>query len=175
MVFDDIADSARLIVKRAAALHAEILRHGDLHALNVISVPESFHEGVGEAEDQHVMYGPFAKEVVDAKNCGFVKDTVQHLIQVLRGLQIASKGLFHDDARAFAAASGGHLLNHAFKQERWDGQIKRRMLRSRHLLTDLNERRSVVIFARDVAQQAAEFGESYGINTAVLLQTFASA
>ena len=37
MVLDDVADRAGLIVKGASALHAEILRHGDLHALDVSS------------------------------------------------------------------------------------------------------------------------------------------
>ena len=51
VVLHHVADRAGLVVERAAALHAEVLGHGDLHALDVVAVPERLEEGVGEAEE----------------------------------------------------------------------------------------------------------------------------
>ena len=74
MVLDHIANGAGLIVESAATLHAEILRHRDLHALDVIAIPEWLHERVGESEDDHVVHRPLAEIVVDAKDRGFGED-----------------------------------------------------------------------------------------------------
>ena len=52
MVLDDVADRAGLVVEAPAPLHAELLRHGDLHALDVVAVPDRLEERVGEAEHQ---------------------------------------------------------------------------------------------------------------------------
>ena len=68
MVLDHVADRAGLIVESAAALDAEVLSHRDLDALDVVPVPERLHEGVGETEDEHVVYRPLSEVVVDAEN-----------------------------------------------------------------------------------------------------------
>ena len=73
MVLNHVADGAGLVVERAAALHAEILRHGDLNALDVLAVPERFQERVGEAEEDHVVHRPLAEVVVDAEDVIFVE------------------------------------------------------------------------------------------------------
>ena len=50
VVLDDVADGARLLVELAAPLHTERLGHRDLHALDVVLVPDRLEEGVGEPE-----------------------------------------------------------------------------------------------------------------------------
>ena len=44
VVLDDVADGPRLLVERAAPLDAEVLRHRDLHAFDVVAVPDRFQE-----------------------------------------------------------------------------------------------------------------------------------
>ena len=56
------------VVEGAAALDAEVFRHGDLHALDMVAVPERLQERVGEAEEEHVVHRPLAQVVVDAED-----------------------------------------------------------------------------------------------------------
>jgi hypothetical protein len=68
VVLHDVADGADLVVEAAAALDAEGLGHGDLHALDVVAVPDRLEERIGEAEDHQVLDGFLAQIVVDAKD-----------------------------------------------------------------------------------------------------------
>ena len=73
MILDDVADGAGLVVESAAALDAEVFRHGDLHALDVVAIPERLQERIGEAEEQHVLDRPLPKVMVDAEDRRFVE------------------------------------------------------------------------------------------------------
>ena len=84
MVLDDIADRSGHVVKSAAALHSEIFRHGDLHALDIVAIPECFRERVGETKDQHVVHRPLAEEMIDAENTGFIEDGEENFVQLQR-------------------------------------------------------------------------------------------
>ena len=101
MILDHVADRAGLIVESAAALDAEVFRHGDLHALDVVAVPERLQERVGEAEDEHVVHRPLAEVVVDAEDAALGKGCVQDPVELLRRRQVVSERLFDDDASAF--------------------------------------------------------------------------
>ena len=103
MVLHHVADRSGLIVKSTAALNAEILRHRDLHALDVVAVPKRLQKSVGKAEEQHVVDRPFAEIMIDAKDVSFVEDAQQNPVQFLRGCEVVPEGLFHDDACAFVA------------------------------------------------------------------------
>src|SRR5271155_1297978 len=129
MVLDDVADRSGLIVEAAAALDAEIFRHGDLHALDVVAVPERLHEGVGETEDDHIVYWPLPQVMVDSENRGFVEFSKKDLIQMSRGLQIVTERLFNDDAGVGGAAAMRQLFEHRFEHSGWDGKVVRRPLR----------------------------------------------
>src|SRR5579864_125850 len=97
MVLNDIADGSGHIVKSPAALNSEILRHVDLHALDIVAVPECFRERIRESKDQHVVHRPLAEEVIDAENTGFIEDGEKNLVQLHGRSQIVSEGLFDDD------------------------------------------------------------------------------
>ena len=87
-----------LVVERAAALDAEVLRHGDLHALDVVAVPERFQERVGEAEEHHVVHRPLAEVMVDAEDRRLVEGAEQDPVEFLRRGEVAAERLFDDDA-----------------------------------------------------------------------------
>ena len=103
MVLDHVANGAGLIVETAAAFDAEIFRHGDLHALDVVAIPERLHERVGEAEDHHVVDRPLAEIMVDAKDGGLGEDCVQDPVELLRRGQVMAEGFLHNDASALRA------------------------------------------------------------------------
>src|SRR5271163_1293145 len=98
MVLDDVADRSGLIVEAAAALDAKIFRHGNLHALDVVAVPERLHERVGEAEDDHIVYRPLSQVMIDPEDRSLIELPQKNLIQMSRRLQIVTERLFDDDA-----------------------------------------------------------------------------
>src|SRR5436305_47788 len=81
MVLYDIADCPGLFIEFSPAGHAEVLSHSDLHALDVVPVPDRFEKRVGKAEVENVLDRLFAKVMVDAKDGRFGKNGVQDLIQ----------------------------------------------------------------------------------------------
>ncbi len=101
MVLHHVANRAYFLVEGAAALHAEVLRHGDLHVLNVFAVPDRLEKRVGEAEVQNVLHGFLAQIVIDAENRGLIEYLVQGSIERLRAVQIPAKGLLDDDPSRF--------------------------------------------------------------------------
>ncbi len=99
MVLYHIADSAGFLVELAPAFDAERLRHRDLDAVNIITVPDGLEKAVGEAEDQQVLYRFFAEIVIDAKDVVLRKRLVQGVVQFARRNQVAAEGLLQNHAR----------------------------------------------------------------------------
>src|SRR5262245_63469534 len=65
MVLNHVADGAGLIIERPPALNSEVFRHGDLHALDLIAVPERLEERIREAEEHHIVYWSFSQIMID--------------------------------------------------------------------------------------------------------------
>src|SRR5262249_43993289 len=80
VVLNDIADRACLVVERAATLDTEVLSHGDLHALNVIAVPERLKEIVCEPEEDEILDRSFSEIMIDAEDMLFVETREQRLV-----------------------------------------------------------------------------------------------
>ena len=59
---------------------------------------EQFQDAVGNTKHENILYRFFAEIMVNAVDLRFVKDRVQAVIQLHRRLEIASKGLFENDA-----------------------------------------------------------------------------
>ena len=104
MVLDDVAYCSDLIVETTTALNTEILRHGNLHALDVVPIPEGFHERIGKAKNDHVVDWALSEVMVDAKDGGFVELAQQDRVEMFRGFQIVAERLFNDDASVVRAA-----------------------------------------------------------------------
>ncbi len=85
MILDHVADRAGLVVKLASSLDPEVLRHRDLNALDVVTIPDRFQERIGEAKEQHVVHLLLAEVVVDSVDRLLVKRVVQNLVQRLCG------------------------------------------------------------------------------------------
>ena len=120
---------AGLIVESASALHAEIFRHRDLHALDMVAIPERLQKRVGEPEEQHVADGLLAQVMVDAKYRLTRRNVPSRIaIQLARRGQVGPERLFHDDAGAFRAIRFAELLYDQPEQRRRDSEIVRRLL-----------------------------------------------
>src|SRR5215471_2049044 len=94
MVLNHVADGAGLIIERSPALNPEILRHGDLYALDLIAVPERLEERILEAEEHHIMNGAFSQIMIDAEDVLFVESAEQNLVKRLRRGKVVTEGFF---------------------------------------------------------------------------------
>src|ERR1700757_4630893 len=115
MILDHVADRAGLIIERTAALHAEILRHGDLNTSNKLAIPERLQESVCEAKEDHAVNGSLAKVVVDAEDVIFVEPGEQYPVELVRRGEVASKRLLDNDTRAVGATGIGKLFHYGSK------------------------------------------------------------
>ena len=104
VVLDHVADRPGLVVEVAAVLHAELLRHRDLDAADVVAVPDRLEDRVGESRIQNVLHRLLAEVVVDAENAFLGKLPVQDPVKLLAEAQIVAERLFDHDARVVAAS-----------------------------------------------------------------------
>src|SRR4029077_5936131 len=104
MILNHITDSAGFIIKSASAFDSEVFRHRDLHAFDMITVPERLQERVFETEKEHVMYWPLSQVMVDAKDCLLLEGAEQDPVEILCGGEIPAEGLFDDDTSSTIAA-----------------------------------------------------------------------
>ncbi len=169
VVLDDVADRAGGVVEPAAALDAEVFRHGDLHALDMRAVPEGLHHRVGEPEEEHVVDRALAQVVVDPEDVALRERAEQDAIQIARRGQVVAERLLDDDARARGATGVRQLLDDRSEQHRRDGQIVRRMRDAGELAAQRRERRRIAVVAVDVAQPGAQPGEGVAVQPAVFL------
>src|SRR6267142_6421206 len=103
MILDHVTDRAGLIVERSSALNSEVFRHGNLHALDLIAVPERLQQRVLEAEENHIMHRPLAQIMIDAEDVLLVEIAKQNLVKRLRRCEVVTKGFFNDDTSAVGA------------------------------------------------------------------------
>src|SRR4029434_9352355 len=111
MILNDVANGARLIVESSAALDAKIFGHRDLHALDVIAIPERLHTRVRKAEDQQVVHLSLPQIVVDAKNVCFVKGAKQNLVEASCGFKITTERFFDDYTSSFGGTRFRQLFH----------------------------------------------------------------
>ncbi len=175
MILDDVADGAGLVVERPPALNPEIFGHGDLHALDVVAVPERLEERVGEAEEEHVVHRPLPEVVIDAEDRAFVEGAEQDPVELLRRCEVVAEGFLDDDAGVPDEVGLGQLLDDQLEQHGRDGEIVRGPPGGAKLLADGLERRRVLVVAVHIPQQAAQRGECGGIEAPVLLEAIPGA
>ena len=68
VVLDHVAGRAHAVVVPCPAAGADVLRHGDLHVVHIVGVPERLEELVGEAQRQDVLHRLLAQVVVDPEH-----------------------------------------------------------------------------------------------------------
>ena len=114
------------LVVRRASLDPQLLRDRDLHALDMVAIPQRLEHRVREAENEQILNGLFAEVVVDAIDLRLVEVLVDELVQRLGRLQIATERLLDDEARPVfrAVAGAGGAAGRARFAESLDGRRK---------------------------------------------------
>ncbi len=171
VVLDHVADGAGLIIKGAPALDAEIFRHGDLHAFDMIAVPERLQNGIGEAEEDHVMNRLLPQVMIDAENRFLVESREQDAIERQCRNEVVSERFFDDDAGGVGAVGLGELLHNQAEEHGRDGEVVGRPLSGTELLADGLKGSRILVIPVHVMEQAAQLVESGGIESAVLFKT----
>ena len=77
MVLHDVADGARLIIEGPPPLNAEVLGHRDLHASNMLVIPDRFEETIAESEVGQIEQRLLAEVVINAIHPVLREDRVQ--------------------------------------------------------------------------------------------------
>jgi len=170
VVLHHVADGAGLFVESAPALHAEALRHRDLHALDMAPVPDGLQEPVRETEEQHVLHGRLAQVVVDAEDPVLGEATEQDGVELARRGQVAAERLLDDHARAIEAARAVELVHHDAELRRRDGEVIGGTARGSELAADGLEGGRVLVAPAHVAHEPGQLRERRGVEAAVLLE-----
>ena len=82
MVRHHVPQRAGLVVEFAAALDADRLGGGDLHMIDMVTVPNRLEHEVGEPQDHDVLHRLLAEEVVDAEDLVLVDDPEDLLVEL---------------------------------------------------------------------------------------------
>ena len=104
VILKHVAQLPGLLVISGAMLHAERLRHRDLHVVNILPIPNRLENRVRKAEHQNILHRHFAEIVVNPINLRLSQRARQFRVQRHRAFQIAAKRFFDNHPRAGAIA-----------------------------------------------------------------------
>src|SRR5215831_394829 len=117
------------------------------------------------------MHLPLPKIMVDPEDRRLVKDAEQESIQLLRRGEIVAERFFDNYPGARRAARFDELFHNSAEQYRRNRQVMRGMFGVLEFFAQRLKRRRVLVIAGHVPEQAGQFGERCGIESAMLLQT----
>ena len=126
VVDDDVAQRADRVVEVAAVLDAEVLGHRDLHARDVVAVPDRLEHRVGEPQVEDLVEAHLPEEVVDPVQLGLVDVLVDLRGERARRREVVAERLLDDDARVLGQAGVRQPLDHRAEQERRDLEVEDR-------------------------------------------------
>src|ERR1700746_1052931 len=89
MIWPYVPNGACLIVKSAAALYTKIFVHGNLHALDIVTVPERFEERIRKTEEDRVTNRRFAEVMIDTEDRCLRKRSKQNTVELTRRSQVS--------------------------------------------------------------------------------------
>ena len=97
VVDDDVAQRPDGVVEVAAVGDAEVLGHGDLHAVDVVAVPHRLEHRVREAQVEDLLEAHLAEVVVDPEDLRLVDVLVQLGGERPCRLEVVAERLLDDD------------------------------------------------------------------------------
>ena len=155
MVDDDVAQRADRVVEVAAVLDAEVLRHRDLHALDVVPVPDRLEHRVREPQVEDLLEAHLPEVVVDPEELRLVDVLVELGGQRAGRGQVVAERLLDDDARRLRQPGLGQALDDGAEEERRDLEVEDRVLGALDRLGD-------ALVGRRVGEVALHVGEPGG-------------
>src|SRR5438093_1581709 len=126
MILEDVTNGADFLVEAAPPPHVERFWHRDLHAVDVVAVPDRFQKRVGKPEIEEVLYGLLAEKVIDAINRRLRKRLVNGRIEGLRRREVTTERFFHDDTSVCSTSRACESGGHGTEQIGWDRQMEQR-------------------------------------------------
>ena len=130
VVDDDVPQRADRVVEVAAILDAEVLRHRDLHRLDVVPVPDRLEHRVREPEVEDLLEPHLPEEVVDPEELRLVDVLVQLGGERAGRREVVPERLLDDDARVLRQAGVGEALDDRAEEERRDLEVEDGALRA---------------------------------------------
>ena len=123
MIRHHVAQGAGALVVLAPPLDPKLLRHGDLHMVDVATVPDRLEDAVRESKHQNVLNRIFAEVMIDPIDLPLLDALEQLSVQRTRRRKILAEGLLdHDPAPAIWTLFGqtGHTqLPDGLGEEAW--------------------------------------------------------
>ena len=128
VVDHDVAQRADGVVEVTAIRDPEVLRHRDLHGLDVVPVPHRFEHRVREAEVEDLLEPHLAEVVVDAEELRLVDVLVQLVGKRVGRVEVVAERLLHHDRAVFVRPASDETLHNRAEEERRDLQVEHRSL-----------------------------------------------
>ena len=97
MILHHVAQSTCLIVESTSTLDAHILYCRDLHALDVVAIPERLEDTIRKTQSHDILHRLLSEEVIDTIELMFVEGLAVDLVQLSCRLEVISEGLLDDD------------------------------------------------------------------------------
>ena len=98
MIRDHVAQRSGHLVELAAPLHAHRLRHGDLHVVDPVAIPDRLEQPIGEAERHDALDRVFSEKMVDPEDLVLVQRAQDAGIQRARRVQAMAERLLDHHA-----------------------------------------------------------------------------
>jgi hypothetical protein len=136
-----------------------------------MAVPERLEHRIGEPGIENVLDWLLAQVMVDAKDRIFREMLEQRVVECLRRLAIAAKGLLDNEARVDVEPGLGESRNHDAKQAGGNRQIMQRPLGAVERLLQLRKSLRIVVVAVDIPHKPQELIEPCSASRGVLLDT----
>ena len=153
MILDHVTQATGAFIEAAALADPECFGQRHLHTRDVVAVPDRLEKRIGEAEVQDVHDRILAEVMIDAKNRVFREHRAGDGVEFASGCQIASEGLFDDDAGVLGQAGGTEAADHGGKQRRRNRQVVGGAFGGAQRLLQRVERARIGIVAGDIVEQ----------------------
>ena len=82
MILHHVAQSTGLVVESTSTLDAHILYRCDLHALDVVAIPERLEDTIRKTQRHDILYRLLSEEVIDTIELMFVEGLAVDLVQL---------------------------------------------------------------------------------------------
>ena len=171
MVLDNVLGRTDAVVVAGAGTNTDVLRHRDLHVVDVVGVPQRLVQFVGEPEAQKVLNRFLTQVMINAEDIFGRKYLGHQIVKLLGRLEVVTKGLLDNDPppslQMLRQPSFAKLCQHRREQVRRNRQIERVVAARSLLLIELVqlvakilERLSLVVLTHDYGQRAHELVEN---------------
>ena len=137
VVDDDVPERADRVVEVAAILDAEVLRHRDLHALDVVPVPDRLEHRVREPEVDDLLEAHLPEVVVDPQQLRLVDVLMQLVGELACGRLIVAERLLDHDPCVRRHACSCEAADDRAEERGWNLEVEDRALRALDRFRDL--------------------------------------